>query len=520
MLLLDIITLTTFFEGGRMIHLGIDFGTTNTVVAYELDGKYNILNFNEHSFIPSLITKYKDNYYFGFDALSLLSEKQALVIHSIKQYLHNYYHNKTLTIDNHTISIEDVLIGFFSYLKERIEVALPFDSKTGWDVIATVPANASSQQRWIMLEAMRKAGLCVRALLNEPTASGFEFSHYFLKGNAKEKDVYYVLIYDFGGGTFDVSLIKVKESQYQVIGSTGQNQLGGDIFDEKLFNLACEKVALDKRRLSYRQKIEGILESRTLKESISLSRGFLQRNLNFDFENINIQSKIAKIKSNEYYEAIKPEINRTIELIEELLQSQTIKSASLGLDSIDYIYLVGGSSKLPYVIHAIQKVFTKAKVKVSDNTFATSALGAAIYSSKKDVKLIERFTRNFGVIRLYNGREIFDPIFPKGTELPQTENQVTKIIRDYDPEFNIGHFKFLECSEINPDLSPSGDINLITEIRFPYDPELNIIENQTIERKDLSHIRVCEEYHCDAFGIINARITRKNDGFTVGYNIN
>ncbi len=498
-----------------MIHLGIDFGTSNTVVSYELEGKYNIMMFEHQPFIPSLIAKYKGNFYYGFEAAELLSEKEAIIIDSIKQHLHNYYAGKKIIVGEQEFVVYDLVLGFFQYLKQQIKKYLPGEDED-WFIIATVPANSSSQQRYVTMDAMMAAGLNICGLLNEPTASGFEFSHYFLKRNNQKKGTYYVLVYDFGGGTFDVSLLKIEKLQYSVLGTLGHNNLGGNNFDKKLFTLVCRKGNIDRRQLSYKQKIEGLMESKSIKESISISRGFLRRNLVFDLENIGIKEKVVKLESAEYYESIKVEINMTIELIQKLFQQENIKSQNIDIDSIDYVYLVGGSSKLPYVQHSISKIFPKTRIKIPDNT---SAIGACIYSAGRNFQLFECFTRNFGVIRLKNNREVFDPIFPKGTELSNQTKELNVIVKDYDPQFTIGHLKFLECSEIDNEKTPMGTVNLIQEIRFPYDPEVTNPEREKITRKDLSYIRIREEYRCDNHGIISAKITRLNDGFTMGYNI-
>ncbi|MBU2574642.1 MAG: Hsp70 family protein [Elusimicrobia bacterium] len=501
-----------------MIHLGIDFGTSNTVVAYELDGKFNILMFGERAYIPSLAVKFGEEFYFGLEAEKLLPEKKALVIHSIKQDLYDYYEGKKIEVDAERFLLRDILAGFFRHLKGEIEKFLPVEDAE-WDIITTVPANASSQQRYITLEAMRSAGLNVRGLLNEPTASGFDFSHYFLKKSRKAKEDFNILVYDFGGGTFDVSLLRIEKNSYYVRGTLGQNNLGGNNFDKKLFSLACAKAGINRRTLTYKQRVEGLMESRVLKESLSLSRGFLRKNIVFDFENIGIDDKLVKLESSEYFEAVKSEINRTAELADELMRSEAVKSRTGGIDCVDYIYLVGGSSKLPYVNHLISKLFPDTKIKIPDNSFATSALGACIYSFGKNIKLFERFTRHFGIIRLVNDREVFDPIFPKGTELIDKTRGINMVVKDYDPRFNIGHLKFIECSEIGNDKAPAGTVNLIQDIKFPYDAEVKDPENERIIMKNLGAVTIREEYGCDACGIISAKITRFPDGFTMGYNI-
>lgn len=502
-----------------MIHIGIDFGTTNTVVSYELDGKFTVLNFDAHPFIPSLAAIVGNERYYGHEAAEYMGDRNALFFHSLKSSLHDYHDGKTLEADEQQFDLKQILVEFYANLKRQISAALPVEAGQEWDVIATVPANASSQQRWVTLEAMRAAELPVRALINEPTASGFEFAHYFLKGSRKKSAACHVLVYDLGGGTFDVSLLRIEENDYRVLGSIGRNRLGGNNFDQKLFVLACQQANVDRRKLNYRQRVAGLLEARALKESISLSRGFLQRNLVFDFENIGVPAGAAKVKSTEYYAHIRPDIEDTIDLVEKLFTLPAVVEAGVKRESVDYVYMVGGSSRLPYVIHSIAGVFPKSKIKVSDNSFASPSLGAAIYAANREIRLVEKFTRHFGVIRLAGGKEYFDPIFPKGTTLPEKAGEVTRLVRDYDPEFNIGHLKFLECSEIDEAQGPAGDVNTISEIKFPYEPGLENPETAEIKRENLQHVRVCEEYRCDEHGIISAKIVRLNDGFTMGYNL-
>lgn len=502
-----------------MLHIGIDFGTTNTVVSYSAKGKNVILNLGDSPFVPSVIGVKGEERFFGFDALDHIAEKECATVIGIKSQLHNYYEGKWIEAGETRLDIQETMVSYFKYIRQKIEDSLPFGEGAEWDVVATVPANATSRQRWVTRTAMRAAGIPVRGLLNEPTAAAFEFAHFFLEGRSFKNRPGYVLVYDLGGGTFDASLLKIHGDAFEVLGSVGKHNLGGFIFDRKLFALAAGEGGLDRRRLNFKQRVEGLIEARAVKESVTMSRGLLQKNLHFDFENAGIDLPAVKIKSSKFYQAIQPDIEQTLSLVDRLFEQESISDEVPGRDSVDYIYLVGGSSRLPYIYHFVTRKFPKTKVKLSDNPFGTAALGAAIYAAEKGIELKERFTRHFGVIRYDNTREYFDPIFPAGTEIPAGHDEVRTVTREYVPEFNVGKFRFLECSEIGWSSEPRGDVVMSDEIRFPFEPELLDPDQVEIERRRLEGVRVKEEYRCDRFGIIDARVQRLNDKFSMGYSL-
>src|SRR5712672_1580779 len=200
------------------MRFGIDFGTTHTVVAMIDRGNYPVVSFEHHDAIPSIVSvDPKGELVFG------RTEPGWTVLRSFKRLLGDAHPDSEVRIGTRSVPLSDLLAGFLTQVRED----LMYRSNAGLrkkdriEVAASVPANASTAQRLMTLDAYRRAGFDVKAVLNEPSAAGFE----------------YALVYDLGGGTFDASLIHMEGKSNEVITSSGVSRLGGDDFDETIARL-------------------------------------------------------------------------------------------------------------------------------------------------------------------------------------------------------------------------------------------------------------------------------------------
>jgi molecular chaperone DnaK len=209
---------------------------------------------------------------------------------------------------------------------------------------------------------------------------------------------------------------------------------------------------------------------------------------------------------------------------------QTIKATQRLLDvhddgqKLDALYVTGGGSELPLVARLLREVFGR-RVKRSAYTRSATAIGLAIQADvQAGYVLRERFTRHFGVWRETDeGRTVcFDVLFPKGTLLPGPVEPALSIDRTYCPVHNVGHFRYIECSQIEKG-RPTGDIAVWDEIRFPFDPEL--AEQEDLASAEVHHYDdgqsqiIQEKYLCSPTGAVEVQISNLSAGYARKYRL-
>jgi Molecular chaperone len=220
----------------------------------------------------------------------------------------------------------------------------------------------------------------------------------------------------------------------------------------------------------------------------------------------------VSISSADYYERCRPMVEETLAAAESLLEAHDQGTR------LDAVYVTGGGSELPLIARVLRERFGR-KVKRSPYTRSATAIGLAIQADSHTGYLLrEKFTRHFGVWReTQAGRQItFDPLFAKGTPLPGPGEPPLVITRSYCPVHNIGHFRYLECSQRTGEGQPSGDIALWDEIRFPFDPVLKDAADlhPTPVRHDhsLSTHTIEESYQCNSSGSVTVVIRNVTSG--------
>jgi molecular chaperone DnaK (HSP70) len=489
--------------------LGIDFGTTRTVVAAVDRGNYPVISFHTESgdaqpWYPSLVAARAGEYLFGFSAAERQNEPGWLILRSFKRLLRTFGPNSPIALGQHSLTALELMTGFLLQLRQDLieRSNLRRKSKGPFEAMISVPANANNNQRFITLEAFRRAGFTVRGMINEPSAAGIEYAHHYLSQTAGARREQ-VVIYDLGGGTFDASVINIAERRHEVISSDGIAQLGGDDFDQILLELALGQAGISVLDLSElecyrlleecREKKEG-LHPNTRKVAIELGRALAE-------------AGEVIININDFYERCRPLLQRTIATMEGVMQKALLSS----VPSVAAIYLVGGSSELPLVSRLLRERYGR-QVRKSPYPHAATAIGLAIMAdTEAGYSLRERFTRHFGVWReAEDGRAVtFDVLFEKDTPLPGPGQKQLICSRRYRPAHNIGHFRYLECSEIDERGQPSGDLTPWDEVYFPFDPALQNephLERIPIIRNHLGEHLIEERYSCNQQGIIEVEI--------------
>jgi len=514
-----------------MVRLGIDFGTTNTVVVCSDRGRYPLVPHVAETSIgpvaretfPSLIAydRQEKRFLFGAQAERCLylpgAEERFAMLPSLKRLLRNYADGLRIGRDivEGGFDLGEVLREFAQAVAASIHASGLFEPGEELEAVLTWPANANGAQRYITRQAFREAGFRVLSGLNEPSAAAIEFADRLALGNrTKARHVSAsVAVFDLGGGTFDISLVKVNGIEFNVIDSTGIELLGGDDFDTVLARLFVRKLKWEWESLRLFQRTLLLAQARQQKESIGTGG---DRSLTLSPRDLGLKGKICTVGVPAYFKELRALLQPAMDKLRALINGLAASHAGIDTDSLDAIYLVGGSARLPLIPQMLAEAFPQTRQIISDKPFSSTAMGAAIHSSE-EIRLHDILGRTFGVIRLQDcGRkEYFAPIFPAGMPLPDLDSGPCLHTVEYGPQHNIGHLRYLECSAVDPEGRPAEGVRPWSEAVFPYDPAipvgLGLSPDHIVPRPDLEDKSVRETYACDADGVITVKIQRRCD---------
>jgi len=493
------------------VRLGIDFGTTHTVVTLVDRGNYPVVSFDGQESLPSLVASRDEDgeLRFGLEAQAVRHTPGWSVLRSFKRLLNDAGPNTEVLLGPRKLGLAHLLAEFLSYvhreLLARSNAGLTVDEPL--QAAVSVPANAGNAQRFLTLDAFARAGFEVLALLNEPSAAGFEYAHRYRSSITSKRE--YVLVYDLGGGTFDASLLKMTGRLNEVVTSEGVRRLGGDDFDEAILGLVLERLGLGTLEADRRDLL--LEECARQKEAISPNtRRFL-----LDLSALELPPFTCPVE--EVYEACRPLVERTLQALPSALRDPDRSGgAEVDENELAGLYIVGGSSGFPLVPRLLKEAYGDKRVKRSPHPFAATAIGLAVFLDKESgYALAERFTRHFGVFREAEagGDVAFDPIFPKDAPLPAPGEPPLAATRRYRAAHNIGHFRFVECGRLSGG-RPDGDITPWDEVRFPFDPALRgrDLTDEPVRRVD-GGSEVEERYVCSETGAVEVEVRTLADGY-------
>jgi molecular chaperone DnaK (HSP70) len=461
----------------KTIRLGIDFGTTRTVVAAVENGNYPVCSFSWEDevkeYIPTLAAVDQGKLLFGWEAAKRLQDPEVKVLRSLKRLLGQVRPDDLLELaPGFSLSAVDMVTLFLAHVKEMLTRHSPLNLPRGrpLEVLAAVPANAGSNQRFITLEAFRRAGFRVRGLMNEPSAAAVEFVHRYLRDLGPKSPKKYLVVYDLGGGTFDTSVVGFAGNLFEVITHQGINRLGGDDFDQIILERALEELGLSREELPPRIEPQLLEECRERKEGLKPNTQKMMVALALGEGG----ERSLILGTKEIYARCLPLIERSLALVLKVMDGLQ----QFGIDSEDSqsfaaVYLVGGSVAFPPVSRRLRELFGR-KVRISPYPQAATAIGLAISADPQArISIREAVTRHFGLWREgEEGREkVFDPIFRKDS-LGKAGAGGPEVVRDYPPVHNVGHLRYLECSALGEAGEPQGDLFVWEEVYFPYDPRL------------------------------------------------
>ncbi|OBK13763.1 Hsp70 family protein [Mycobacterium asiaticum] len=494
------------------MRVGIDFGTTHTVAAIVDRGNYPVVSFDGFDAWPSLVAaNATGELRFGLDAAAVRHAPGWSVLRAFKRLLNDAGPQTEVVLAGRTYLLADLLTGFLAQLKSDLYDRANAGAAAGEpiDVAISVPANASSAQRFMTLNAFVAAGFRVVALLNEPSAAALEYAHRYRSTITAKRE--YVLIYDLGGGTFDASLLRMVGQVNEVVISEGIQRLGGDDFDEAIAQLVLNATKLQIDDDAYELLLE---ECATRKETV----GPQTRRLLVDLTEIDGAGRPPfSCPIDDVYAACAPLVDKTADLLSRVLHNPTGDGRDVTWSEVAGIYVVGGAGSFPLVSRMLRTQFGDRRVKRSPHPFAATAIGLAVFlDSDAGFVLSERFSRHFGVFReAQAGADVvFDPIVPKDAPLPVDGRTPLVIRRTYRAAHNIGHFRFVECSRV-VDGRPDGDVTPYDPVLFPFDPALH--DREDLGRQPVGRWgdgpQVEERYVVAPSGAVEVTVTTLPSGY-------
>ena len=439
--------------------LGIDLGTTRSMVAVVRSGKATLLETSANSenannvgsesekaakdtLLPSVV------YYgnkdginapiVGSEALSYFETDPANTIISAKRFMgrsvkdikfsHPYQLKSSATnteampsfvTAQGEISPVEVSADILKTLQKRAQSALPDDSIQG--AVITVPAYFDEAQRQATKDAAKLAGLNVLRLLNEPTAAAVAYG-LDSENKDSEKQEHIYLIYDLGGGTFDVSLLKMNQGVFEVLATGGNSALGGDDMDRQVMGWLLKQAGLSPKDLNAQQRTHIARQAEAYKQALTVNDSV---EVNINIAGTQWQGTLT---SADLIQIVEPITRRTLSTCE-----QVMRDANIDIAKLDEVILVGGSTRMPVIQQAVEQFFNKKPLSHlnPDEVVALGAAQVAEQLIKKDksdnVLLLDVTPLSLGLETMGGLVEV---IIPRNTPIPVAKKQTFTTYQD------------------------------------------------------------------------------------------
>ena len=398
--------------------IGIDLGTTNSCVAVMEGGEPVVIPNAEGNRTTASVVAFAKN---GERLVGQVAKRQAVAnpdrtVISIKREMGT---DHKVTIDGHDYTPQEISAMILQKLKTDAESYL---GEPVTQAVITVPAYFTDAQRQATKDAGRIAGLEVLRIINEPTAAALAYG-------LDKGDTHKILVYDLGGGTFDVSLMEVGDGVFEVLATAGNNRLGGDDFDNRIIDYVAGEfkkengIDLKQDRMAMQR-----LKEAAEKAKIDLS-GVMTTNINLPFITADatgpkhLDVTLTRAKFDEL----------TADLVEKTVgpMNQCLSDAGLTASQIDKVILVGGSSRIPAVQAAVQRITGKEPFK-GINPDECVAIGAAIQAGVlggevKDVVLLDVTPLSLGIETMGG---VFTRLIDRNTTIPTSKSQIFSTAAD------------------------------------------------------------------------------------------